>query len=385
MLALIMTKSSNYFLSLLSVIFISLILCKELKVKRRLIDIFTKEGKVRNVLIFMKELLIGSGREKEKLSSERFPVNHKIRIITKEDIKYWFLGNFICIIAGFSIIFYIFFLGKFNLGMSRSLYRSTFFWYSVLYMGPLLGGLIIKYIRKDMPWYLYGTVGIVYTIIHIRYIGPAYGAIHLYDDLTLNAIFDSLHGFGMHMLGDCSIAARFYHSQNMFFYAIIIPLASGIILDFYRIRKRGWRVILKEEVRKLDIKENFKYLFWGSLITWIACHIFSGRLVELFFHCRWWFYFSDALIPFMVAFFLKRIKPELPVCYYTSTGWVCTLVWSLIRLTSLLFSKGAFYLFCNFFDYCFFICPVFIAGAFLGGAIVDIYRYFKFKNSPYYE
>jgi hypothetical protein len=71
------------------------------------------------------------------------------------NIKYWLLGSFITFNVGWAVVICICIL---NICL-----RPYIFIVSIC-LGPFIGALIIKLIKKDMPYYFYITTGLIYGI-----------------------------------------------------------------------------------------------------------------------------------------------------------------------------------------------------------------------------
>ena len=75
------------------------------------------------------------------------------------NIKYWLLGSFITFNIGWAIFIVTWMLEGWGYYITRS---SIIIGCIFILFGPFIGALIIKLIKKDMPWYFYITTGLIY-------------------------------------------------------------------------------------------------------------------------------------------------------------------------------------------------------------------------------
>lgn len=83
----------------------------------------------------------------------------------KNNVIYWFIGNIITI--GIGIYFLILdilmkksCLENFSVFLTFDLFRNVLF-----FIPPLLGGFLLKIIKKNIPFYYYSTIGTAYYLL----------------------------------------------------------------------------------------------------------------------------------------------------------------------------------------------------------------------------
>ncbi|MBU0580356.1 MAG: hypothetical protein KKA19_04185 [Candidatus Margulisbacteria bacterium] len=132
-----------------------------------------------------------------------------------DNFKYWVLGNLIsfCICICYFILSFVFLL------MAIDVYGEWVI-YLLFSISPLLSGLAIKIIKKDLPLYYYGTVGLITQffmalLMHIAYV----------EDFLEHPYIARPGSFKM------------FFFQNFLFHTIIASVLGGLIVEIYRFLK----------------------------------------------------------------------------------------------------------------------------------------------------
>lgn len=123
-----------------------------------------------------------------------------------KNITYWFLGNCITIHTGVVIMAFLFILEKVHHTSLSAIGECHVLEY-IIFIIPFLGGFFIKILKKDMPVYYYGTIGLIYQSGYLLFLH----FIHRNED----TFWDSL--------------------ITIFLYTIIASMLGGFMIDIVRI------------------------------------------------------------------------------------------------------------------------------------------------------
>lgn len=129
---------------------------------------------------------------------------------------------------------------------------------------------------------------------------------------------------------------------------------------------------------------NLKYWLLGNFLSFNTglIVIFTHSMINRYSPIDWYMFF---IAPFLAGFFIKLLKQDLPVYYYGTSG----LIWQICMasfMQSMTVSefRGHPYPPRDFpTTWEIFLNDFFLQGliaAIIGGAIIDIYRFFKNKN-----
>ncbi|MEQ8186825.1 MAG: hypothetical protein ABRQ39_02540 [Candidatus Eremiobacterota bacterium] len=152
------------------------------------------------------------------------------------NIKYWFLGNFISFSIGWTIILFILFWSKYDPATCKIDEAVPYYYF--LFFGPFIGALSIKIIRKDIPWYIYSTTGLIFVIAYDYFIGYLIAFLHTkYSDAgvisnllaikqIINETFNFYNNHREYIVNNSG--------SDHFSKVIIVCLLSGNIVNIYR-------------------------------------------------------------------------------------------------------------------------------------------------------
>lgn len=147
------------------------------------------------------------------------------------NIKYWLLGNFITLNIGWAVLIFIC-ISVCVLPEYHYMKNSNITFVFVCF-GPFVGALLIKLIKKNMPWYFYVTTGLIYVITLFCFI--------LFVDDFINQVCNS--GIKIAL---CNLS---FHTNNILqppsiseydiilkviFTVLITSFLGGFIVDIYR-------------------------------------------------------------------------------------------------------------------------------------------------------
>jgi hypothetical protein len=156
------------------------------------------------------------------------------------NIKYWLLGNFISFSIGWTALLFLFFAREFypNTNIAKIIAINIFTNYFLIYFGPFLGALVIKFIKEDIPWYVYNTAGVIFIIIFsysIDFVCPFLTIMFDTPNWNLITIKEAVDGaFG------CYGINHFYAYDcvsTYIMYGIIASFLGGVIVDTCRYLK----------------------------------------------------------------------------------------------------------------------------------------------------
>jgi hypothetical protein len=149
-------------------------------------------------------------------------------IFMKENFIYWLKGNFITGITGAIIIFFslpiceAFFCISYDYSWCKfivktDLYITTFLVLTAFLLIPFLMAMFMKIVKKDMPFYYYGTVGLFF--------------------LFILSSFDNNFSH-LHLCGFSTFIKWFLYSFGIYIPVIISSLAGGCAVNIVRNHKR---------------------------------------------------------------------------------------------------------------------------------------------------
>lgn len=156
----------------------------------------------------------------------------------KEKLKYWTIGSLISLVAGFAVIFFMFFVGKYNGEIFNTFYNVRgYFYFFIILFGAFGGALSIKLIKRDFPWYFYSTVGIIYIIIFIYsfdYLSNFIIEIGDFRSINSDVIISAIE----YNISISHTSLPLSEDYKLFLYAPIASLLGGGLVDLYRYLKK---------------------------------------------------------------------------------------------------------------------------------------------------
>ncbi|MEQ8223119.1 MAG: hypothetical protein ABRQ37_12505 [Candidatus Eremiobacterota bacterium] len=147
------------------------------------------------------------------------------------NVKYWLLGSFISINVGWAILILICISVCFF--PEYHYIKNSNITFVFLAFGPFTGALVIKFIKKDIPWYFYITTGLIYVITFFCFI------------IYIDDVIGNMYRCGIKMTL-CNLS---FHTGNLLQppliseYGIIVKVMivilsasflGGFIVDIYR-------------------------------------------------------------------------------------------------------------------------------------------------------
>jgi len=148
------------------------------------------------------------------------------------NIKYWLLGSFISLNVGWAVLIIVCILIHSNKLEYCSI--TDYFFYIIVCFGPFVGVLILKLIKRDIPWYFYITTGLIYGITFLCFINCVD---KLINDIYNSGIKIALSNLSLLTLNRESIVQSL-PDYNIIFYVMIAILISsllgGFTVDIYR-------------------------------------------------------------------------------------------------------------------------------------------------------
>ena len=127
----------------------------------------------------------------------------------KKNFKYWVIGNVLTLNMGLVIIAFLMSWEKLVPGF----YVNSLMSEETLFIGfVFLAGLVIKLIRQELPFYFYGTIGVLFIIL------AKPGVEILYFFIVKN--------FG--------ITIEFFLPLKLVLLIILFSFLGGLIIDIYR-------------------------------------------------------------------------------------------------------------------------------------------------------
>jgi len=171
----------------------------------------------------------------------------------KENFKYWILGNFISFIVGFQIVLLFILLHEFFPELTQNIMNNRLSPYIILCSGTLIGGLTVKVIKKNLPWYIYSTTGIIYIVTLIFNFFSLVSFVErikelaTYEQINLTSIFNAIKFSTLNSsLNSIPEKDQFY----LILSTIIFSFCGGFIAKTYRnIKNKSWRLNLAEKIR----------------------------------------------------------------------------------------------------------------------------------------
>jgi len=154
------------------------------------------------------------------------------------NIRYWLMGNFISFTIGFIVTLFISFRDEIPLIIFDFIICVT----------PFIGSLILKFIKKDIPWCIYSTTGLIFVIIYCYYgdalvyflwriLSDDFFVVHLFEIKSVTKEALGVYGhIGFHV----SYMRDYYYIVTHTMMAIIASSLGGIIADLYGYFKRRY-------------------------------------------------------------------------------------------------------------------------------------------------